>query len=52
MTMVIKAMKYGIASDWFDFIDHRCFADHQDWKRFYYTDPFTPRLRGMIARVP
>lgn len=43
--MVIKEMKPEHASDWFDFFDHRAFADHQDWKGCYCTGPFTPRMK-------
>jgi GNAT superfamily N-acetyltransferase len=50
--MIIKAMKYENASDWFDFFDSRAFADHQDWKGCYCTGPFTPRLKEYDSKNP
>jgi GNAT superfamily N-acetyltransferase len=50
--MIIKAMKYENASDWFDFFDNRAFADHQDWKGCYCTEPFTPRLKQYDCKSP
>lgn len=50
--MIIKAMKYENASDWFDFFDNRAFADHQDWKGCYCTGPFKPRLKKYDSKSP
>ena len=48
--MIIKAMTQENASDWFDFFDHRAFADHQDWKGCYCTGCFMPRLKEFRSK--
>jgi GNAT superfamily N-acetyltransferase len=50
--MIIKAMKSEAASDWFDFFNHRAFADHPDWSGCYCTGPFTPRLKEYTGKSP
>ena len=50
--MIIRAMKYENASDWFDFFDNCAFADHPDWKGCYCTGPFTPRHKEYDSKSP
>ena len=50
--MIIKEMKHKNVSDWFDFFDHRAFADHLDWKGCYCTGCFMPRLKEFRSKSP
>jgi len=50
--MIIKALNEENTSDWFDFFDHRAFADHPDWKGCYCTGPFVPRPREYNSKSP
>lgn len=41
--MVIKELRSELMADWFDFFDHRAFADHEEWNGCYCTAFFRPR---------
>lgn len=48
--MTIRRLTQENARDWFDFFDHRAFADHADWKGCYCTGPFMPRLKDYARK--
>jgi len=41
--MVIKELRSDLMADWFEFFDHRAFADHEEWNGCYCTAFFRPR---------
>lgn len=41
--MIIKELRSDLMADWFEFFDHRAFADHEEWNGCYCTAFFRPR---------